>query len=753
MNEVDIDGQHVTGDIHFFDNYIPKLADGTYTVGVRQHVTTMPNDPLTNVERSSGWSETKIDQTFSLVGQDAPRFIVRGPRFTVDQGMVHSVHPAPGSEGDYRMQLPHITLNREVLPWERVLQGTNEQDALRPPWVALLVFREDELRANPATRETTTARPVGQLSSAEGDVLAPAPREVPDDLAKSTCSTIDVPKEVFRAVLPRRTELPFLAHVRRVSPVGPSEEYAVVMANRPAWTEGAYEAHLVSLEGLEPYLDGGEPEKAYVRLVSLWRWRFRTRQGARHGFGEILQGLSRAGQDRALRLPGTGVPATDSGRRVTRRLTSGYVPVSYRTGAGERTFAWYRGPFSPVPAAEPDKPTTFTNADEALIYLPDDGVFDISYAAAWTCGRLLALANADLSAPVLAAQKANAALIRMLKKRRLCDADALDDDNARIDRITADLSRSLDPHSEQTWFGEFVADGLASRLRTALATPVSPQQSVMSSPPASDPADIDGLLDRPDVRSAFERVLEGFLREGSAHMRRRKRALAPGAAWDTVPLLSLVPLDYLLPSAGLVPEESLRMFRVDPTWVKALVDGITSIGISSSLEQQATALISRAIAPKDAGHITGIVLRSALVQEWPDFLLQAFSGATPLPPVRRSLLAPDTLLFLFDGFPTQIELWEPVHDLSLGVLPGENNILQCIPRRVTGGRGEVGATLPNTSVNVLIRNNDWNVLDIGGLVKRLQDTLVQAGALSGGSLTPAGFALQLIAPPLRLKIS
>ena len=53
--------------------------------------------------------------------------------------------------------------------------------------------------------------------------------------------------------------------------------------------------------------------------------------------------------------------------------------------------SWYRGPLIPIPDAAQTVNEIYVNADAALQYDKETGLFDVSYAAAWQLGRLLAL--------------------------------------------------------------------------------------------------------------------------------------------------------------------------------------------------------------------------------------------------------------------------------------------------------------------------------------------------------------------------
>ena len=64
---------------------------------------------------------------------------------------------------------------------------------------------------------------------------------------------------------------------------------------------------------------------------------------------------------------------------------------------GETTVSWFHGPLAPAKNPEAATPMTVRVADEMLRYSPATGMFDVSYAAAWEIGRLVALQNKKFS--------------------------------------------------------------------------------------------------------------------------------------------------------------------------------------------------------------------------------------------------------------------------------------------------------------------------------------------------------------------
>ncbi len=85
----------------------------------------------------------------------------------------------------------------------------------------------------------------------------------------------------------------------------------------------------------------------------------------------------------------TGVVGFDQGNEVLRKC---YVPKKHYTRTGEMTYSLYRSPLIPYEGKEGHISSKYT-ADGYLIYDPEKGVFDVSYAAAFQMGRLVALSR------------------------------------------------------------------------------------------------------------------------------------------------------------------------------------------------------------------------------------------------------------------------------------------------------------------------------------------------------------------------
>ncbi|MFK3984341.1 hypothetical protein ACI2K4_28710 [Micromonospora sp. NPDC050397] len=345
----------------------PSLAAGDYTITVSHQVT------------AGGTTDS-----FSTVR----KFSVGGDRFALPPNAIRSVFPPEGSLGDHANVLPHVVLDRPSLPWERDPGGGGDN---QPPWLALLLFDEGE---QPQPRTTT----LGALAG-EGTVPAAATSREKHDSADDPVTVIDVPTDLLTDLVPPYPQLRLLAHVRGGTGPTADPDAAVVVGSRLPAAGTTSTVHLVSLEQRftvdgsgNSHLDLPHPGRgattvATVPVISLASWRFAC-VSADHSFPALVRDL--AADDGELRLPGVGQPTTD------RYLGRGLVPLRHRLRQGGRSIGWYRGPLT-VGAVDGGPVEPVRTADALLRLHPDVGMFDVSYAAAWQLGRLLALRSTDIS--------------------------------------------------------------------------------------------------------------------------------------------------------------------------------------------------------------------------------------------------------------------------------------------------------------------------------------------------------------------
>ncbi|MFE2752260.1 hypothetical protein ACFXGA_09685 [Actinosynnema sp. NPDC059335] len=782
--------------VTLYDGYYPAAVAGTYRVRVEQHV----------------YNADGTEHTPALEGVTRA-FDVRSIQVDIPEGTVHSRVPADGSTGFFDLVLPHISLNRTSLPWERELSRTEtpskrKRDTQRVPWVALLVFAEKELPGDPGARGLTEQRTAAAfVNPAATDVHWP--KFTIDVPGATVCRTIDVPAALFRDVVPRFDELRHLAHCRKVDArktrnlyyidgedleVG---QFAVVTANRLPVRNARYVVHLVSLEGCEDYVRHPDQLTKPVRLLSLHSWSFENYNGTGLEFEPTVTGLAVPGltdpSALLLRLPSTGItalPGTDEAARahVSSRLEAGYVPLTYQVPTGERIPGWYRGPLTPVVPTAPERDAKgFLSAEECLVYLESEGVFDISYAAAWTIGKALVLANADLSKPLLEARTRGWETVRL--------AGAYLRSNPEAD--LAELRAHLDHPGGLARFARMLERGLGDRLGEAMAAP--PLRRPAAGPDSRDSTPVrpaEAMRDpSPDVLALAGEQMVRHLATGNPGIAARDHALLhpaplpdadpvvpPGATGlDALTLLCAVPFHYLvpdwrmlLPANGSTPAgtpagvtakglayEGMRLFHLDPAWLNALVDGALSVGVSTTLDAKLAAK-QREDLTAPGVTVTGLLMRSRLPTAYPGLVIEAHAGPDKeqLTVLRRDLTN-DVLMLLFAGIPDTIVIREPGHGIHMGI-DADGQTGRKIPlRALTGDIGEeLGTEFDFTGVLECLRPRPAgvqpDVLDLKGtatsLLGRLSDALRAAKQSVQGDLAPSQFALQLTRAPQQLTL-
>ena len=362
----------------FYDNYRMALAAGSYRLVLQQTVSVEGEAPLHYYH----------DQPFEVL---APRYVIEGSE-------IQAHFPPPGGVADYQNNLPHLVLRTRNLPWERrVWPGAGQE-----PWLALLLLSEQDILDGKVVAKTGA---VGDLapqqpdaawwSRTEDGAAILLPKFARDEDRQTPVRLLDLDLKLFLERCPRRDELPLLAHIRSVDTSNkiPLEmvadgEFSVLVANRFP-QPGANTVHLISLEGWGGLLDapkGQSHAASRLRLITLASWSFVSDAAGRDTFGGLMRQLRGNAAAFGVALP---APAPDA--YVNEALARGYVPVDYQPQESTPTLAWYRGPLSPL--ARPSLTQSFKRADAALIFDESTGIMDVSYAAAWQLGRLLALAS------------------------------------------------------------------------------------------------------------------------------------------------------------------------------------------------------------------------------------------------------------------------------------------------------------------------------------------------------------------------
>jgi len=366
--------------IEFIDAHLPSLKAGNYHVEVKQDVTVKG----TSIQPFTG----------------AYTFSIGGERYSIQPKEIVALYPPPRSDGHHSYVLPHVVIGRSTLPWERDPSAYSE-DHSGHPWLMLLVFHADEA---PEVKSID----VKTLYAGEAGIRFPERDREIDEHDDDPVTVIDVPVDLLKQIAPNWDDLPLLAHVRqweKADGTNAGKQQAVILGNRLPLEGGRTVVHLVSVEG---HFDSSNKEwiiaegDTAVRLVSLLHWQFQCVADGR-SFAEIIETLDVG----MLRLPGTSDDASTldelvsplSGAEEYRARGKVLLPQHLRNGS--QSVGAYHGPLSvryerALPAPLPIK-LPARSADDLLIYDERFDIYDVSYAAAWELGRMLALHDTEFA--------------------------------------------------------------------------------------------------------------------------------------------------------------------------------------------------------------------------------------------------------------------------------------------------------------------------------------------------------------------
>ena len=319
-------------------------------------------------------------------------------------------------------------------------------------------------------------------------------------------------------------------------------------------------------------------------------------------------------------------------------LDTGHIPITVLDRAGVEENVWYRSPCVPLPLTR--DPLTYHSADQCRRVTPETGAEDVTYAAAFECGRLLAAAD-----PRLAQE--------LMRWRRESYRQSVRTDSLIQIQATIPLNQALDIHQpvasvvalnaaggivtgithigdkyglsaiegapglnpaevQQAWNlasaaeatailgGEPGATGVvvnapAQTARSATTLAAVAADSASLSPPAVGPRP------GPERRATADRELDmrtPWIESSTALKERLRRPIqldVTEAESEMPPYMELflshlrllvgVPFDYLCPDDRLLPDESIRFFYIDRSWTDRLVDGAVAVGKIGTREQ------------------------------------------------------------------------------------------------------------------------------------------------------------------------
>lgn len=429
----------------FIQHDLPGLAAGKYSLSLSQQIKDKKGKVISEREMSNQY-----------------RFAVTGDRFRIvdPERTVYSVFPGDGASGNYTNVLPHAVFHKSTFPWIRTPQkagsiaapdtGTDAEKDL-PTWLTVLLLDEDDAAAAQKAGLNLQTEPV---TASIGDLFPPklVPKSTlgehysyfhqaasvtealePGQEVTDPIHVLDIPLQLFWQIAPTVEDLKLMAHVRQVSlenkatMAGISDvgealgKFSIVFGNRLPQFNRRCNAFLVSLEGLEAYLptdgEGGAPQgtslnpKANLRLAILRSWTFFSMDQAAKFTDQVLK-LNAPDGDALLRLPYHG-----NHPQVGSAIRMGYAPMNHIVRTGEKTVSWYRGPLAPFPIEQMRIKLPLASPDHGTLYDPTQGMLDISYSAAWTLGRQMALQDTTFSTSLYNWKRQNAQQVLASQQR------------------------------------------------------------------------------------------------------------------------------------------------------------------------------------------------------------------------------------------------------------------------------------------------------------------------------------------------
>ncbi|KAK5651234.1 hypothetical protein OQA88_12698 [Cercophora sp. LCS_1] len=655
-------------------SFFPRGLDGgVHTVSVTQSV----NAPGAKEEEGS-----PDPQTLSQPRITTKQFNADAPSYVLPGGCVHSTNPVDGERAAPEA-LPHIVFSDPHMPWERAIPGTGDEGVReRTRWTALLVFSEHEVRLGQKDlngpeaifRGTNmavlaeTGRPIKQNANfacnmAYSDVdkidkkavLSPIRRHDKTG-ADPSMAVLFTSSSLFKLLMakfdngvvdkshtkPDLTRYEHLAHARRhvkTAGMAASAQYerglfSVVLPHRvgPLSDQPTTAiAHLVSLEGWNN-MDRAELDQSGIRIVALnplYAWSYTAMPV--NSFNAVpWMGSSEAPGDMAIKAKASS-GSNPRALKLTRRLLDGYTLTRYRTPTGETAAAFFRGAFVPnlVQHALTPEWTAMTNCGtDTQILDPDTGLLDITYSAAWSLGKTLALADQNFTMSLSRLRN------RVLAWARLHALLPTEASPELGELLTEAIDRSYDNDKIQ----ETMEVQAAKQARRLAGTAFKFGVTISGQP--DYPFDELGSPASADWMVVASRVLDRMYLFG-------------------------VPPHYLIPDLSFLPEESIRFFHVDANWIDCLIDGAFSLAnhISQSDDFLRLALkiaINKYLETEMQGFgyrpqipSYGFLLRSDLGTQFPDMKVEA-----PFPEhaerrmrasiLRQEIISSGILLCLFD---------------------------------------------------------------------------------------------------------
>lgn len=651
-SQTDMEQGKKDSDITFYDRYLPNLKAGNYTINVETDL---------------------IDNTGEFIGSDdfgkiEQKIIVEFPQFYISSDDITEMYPHTNAEGRFGSDLPYIVFNKRSLPWQI---GTSD---VKMPWLALLVCAENELeviaeQAMSVTKSTRRKLSEWMSESPQNTKLKKPKLKLTREEESLECDIIRLSMDNFKKLLPEKNEIKCFAHVRKIAlPASDGSKKdswfsSILACNLPKLDSEKTVKNIVHLVSLNGIINDDALTENYVELVSLLSWSFNCTPSLVDNFEKHLQNIREDGNDplknKTIKYQ-LAIPCSEelnrednTDRLIAKYLYHGYVPLSHHNWQGEDNLSWYRGPLIPFA----------TSSEEARNDPHHKTPHEIAYAA----GRMMSLNDSQLLIALSEARinkltenklenhrnYMKSKLLNYTKPKLYADGEHNNLTEHFLNSIVTGVEKYLDTKISQIHFDEdssttislsadnkMVTSKNTQLMRyskadiekknkniTIAATPTSINDNKPQTADNLGTAinDIDFVIGVPKIENWIKQVLS----------------------------LENIPFHYLIAQARLLPEERLRFFHIDETWLYQYLLG--ALGLESSIDltnPKYKSLFSNM--PK-----SGLLLRSNVVKNWPNVIVSTIDTNDNDDVVYKKVLAPGLLLCLFRNIPHKIFITEP----------------------------------------------------------------------------------------------
>jgi hypothetical protein len=272
-------------------------------------------------------------------------------------------------------------------------------------------------------------------------------------------------------------------------------------------------------------------------------------------------------------------------------------------------------------------------------------------------------------------------------------------------------------------------------------------------------------------------------------------------------LLYGVPFQYLVPDESMLPAKSIRFFYLNPEWINCLLQGACSVGRTSQTDELADQLLrahffevsekmaenlrlnakraadrrrngteqqGAAVEEKEKPTaasdgkpravlnwpLSGYLLRSPAVESWIGLEATAEGvdstgkALKPLQILRMDRMAPDILLCIYNGKVTKIEVKQPPEAVHFGAASkaGAKDVHVKTGLRIIKGSSDTMGDAIDKPVDA--PTDGKRVVKVAELAEKIKNTLIDNGQWANQDpFTSAEFAVEMIESPARVTFA